>query len=117
MSHDAKVRLTILNGGTDSPALSTVWSKGQVRSAVGVAADMVVYAPAALTGVVTIQLAPSYGSSSWKTLQQGGVDVTVAAGKAASVPVGAFGDLRFHSAGAEGAARDFDIVLQEVMDN
>jgi len=118
MSHDARVALTIANGGTTSPALSSVWSKGQARSAIGVAADLIIYAPAALTGVVTIEISPSYGGAlGWSTLQANGADVTVPAGKAISVPIGAFGDIRLKSAGAEGAARDFQLVFQEVMDN
>lgn len=118
MSHDARVTLSIPNAGTTSPALSSVWSKGQARSAIGVAADMMVYPPPALTGVVTVEVSPNYGGSlGWSTLQQNGADVTVAAGKALSIPIAAFGDIRFKSAGAEGAQRDFTIVFQEVMDN
>lgn len=112
MSHTARFTLTIPNAGTDSPALSTMMSKGAMRSTVGNSSDMEVYGPAALTGVVTIQICAKYGSGLWKTLQVAGADVTVVAAKVIQVPIGAFEDLRFHSAGAEGAARGIDVVFQ-----
>lgn len=112
MSHPARFRLTIANGGTDTPALSSLMSKGAARSTFGNAGDLMVYAPAALTGVVTVQIKAAYAGSDWKTLNDGTADITIAAGKAVQVPMGALEDLRIHSAAAEGAARDFDVVIQ-----
>lgn len=119
MSHTAQRTLTIANGGSDSQRLSDVWSKGQARSTIGAASDLSIYAPAALTGVVTIQVAPKYGdvAGNFRPLQQGGADVTLAAGKVTNVKLGAFGDLRIHSAGVEAAQRDFDLVFQVRTDN
>jgi hypothetical protein len=119
MSHVAQVQLSIANGGSDSPRLSDVWSKGQVRSTVGATSDLSIYCPAALTGVVTLQVAPKYNdvAGNFRPVQQGGADVTLAAGKVTNVKLGAFGDLRIHSAGVEAAQRDFDLVFQIRTDN
>jgi hypothetical protein len=73
-----------------------------------------------VTGVITVQIAPKYGdiAANFKTLQlQGGADVTLVAGKVNNIKLGAFGDLRIHSASAEGAQRDFDLVFQIRTDN
>lgn len=112
MSHTTRVTLSIPNGGTDTPALSSIWSKGMVRSTFGNDADLIVYAPAALTGAVTVQISSKYGSGVWKTLNDGVADIAIAAGKAVQIPLGAAEDIRLHSAGAEGAQRDFDLVFQ-----
>lgn len=112
MSHTARFRLTIANGGTDSPALSSLISKGNARSTLGNSEAITISAPAALTGAVTVQVSPAYGSGNWKTLRQDGADVAVAAGAAVTINEVAFEDIRLHSAGAEAAARDFDIVCQ-----
>lgn len=119
MSHTAQVTLTLANAGTDSARLSDVWSKGQLRSAVGAASDLSIYCPAALTGVVTLQVAPKYAdvAGNFRPVQQNGADVTLAAGKVTNVKLGAFGDLRIHSAAAEAAQRDFDLVFQIRTDN
>lgn len=111
MSHGARFTLSIPNAGTDTPALSTLMSKGAARSTFGNAARLTVHAPAALTGVVTVQVSSKYGSGVWKTLQtETGVDIAIAAGKA--VPLALYAgieDIRIHSAGAEAAQRDFDV--------
>lgn len=116
MAHPARFRLSIANGGTDSPALSAQISKGNARSTLGNSQMMTVYVPAALTGVCTVQVDPKYGSGAWKTLQENGTDITLAAGKAVDILGVACEDVRIHSAGAEGAQRDFDLVLQIAMD-
>jgi hypothetical protein len=117
MSHDARVVLTIPNGGASSPALSSVWSKGQVRSTLGNTESMTVYGPAALTGAVKIEVAPKYGGGVWKTLSKGGADVTIAAAKATTIEFpGGIQDMRFTSAGAEGAARDIEVLFNVKMD-
>lgn len=119
MSHTAQRTLSIPNAGTDSPRLSDLWSKGQVRSTIGATSDLSIHAPAALTGVCTIQVAPKYADAlaNFKTLQQNGADVALPAGKVTNINLGAFGDIRIHSAGAEAAQRDFDLVFQIRTDN
>lgn len=119
MSHTAQKTLSIANGGTDSPRLSDVWSKGQVRSTLGAMTNLTIMAPAALTGVITVQVAPKYAdvAGNFRPLQEGGADITLVAGKVTNIKLAAFGDLRIHSAGAEGAQRDFDLVFQIRTDN
>lgn len=112
MSHPARFRLSIPNAGSDTPALSSLISKGNARSTLGNSESITVFPPAALTGAVTVQISPKYGSGQWFTLQQNGADVAVAAGKAVVINEVAFEDLRLHSAGVEAAARDFDVVCQ-----
>ena len=104
--------ISIPNAGTDSPALSSIFSAGQLKVASGSCIGLTVSAPAALTGTVTIQTVPTEGSTSWVTLQQNGADIAIAAGKMVPVSVGAFRDLRFHSSGAEGGQRDFALTFQ-----
>ena|SRR5689334_10349221 len=104
--------LSIPNAGTDTPALSTLLSAGQLKVASGSCIGMTVTSPAALTGTITIQTVPTEGSSSWVTLQQNGSDITVAAGKMVPISVGAFRDIRIHSSGAEGSQRDFLLTFQ-----
>lgn len=117
MSHQAPVTLSIPNGGTDSPALSALWSKGMVRSGLGNSESIGVSVPAALTGVCTVQVSPQYKSGNWRTLQEGGADLALAAGKFVRLPLElGIEDIRIHSAGAEGAQRDFVLSLQIDMD-
>lgn len=116
MAHPARFRLSIPNGGTDTPALSSLISKGNARSTLGNTSMLTVYVPAALTAACTIQVDPQYGSGRWKTLQENGADIALAAGKAVDIFGVAAEDIRIHSAGAEGAQRDFDLVLQIAMD-
>lgn len=113
-SHNVtKIRLSIPNGGTDSPYLSDSLSAGQLKALLGSAVQFVVFAPAALTGVVTLQVRHTEASGTPQTLQtSGSADITIAATKAVPVNVGAFRDLRIHSAAAEAAQRDFDIIFQ-----
>jgi hypothetical protein len=87
-------------------------SKGAARSTFGNSGNISVTAPAALTGVCTVQVSPKYGSGIWSTLQLAGADVAVAAGKTVNIPSGAFEDMRIHSAGVEAAQRDFLVVFQ-----
>jgi hypothetical protein len=77
----------------------------------GQATGITIYAPAALTGTITIEVQP-YGDATWRTLQSGGADITLAATKAVVISPPAFADLRLHSSGAEGADRDFFIDAQ-----
>ncbi len=115
MSHPARFRLSIAAAGTDSPAMSTLMSKGAARSTFGNSSDMVVHCPGTLPETCTVQVSPKYGSGVWYTLQQGGTDVALAAGKANQCAVGAIEDLRIHAGGAVAAQRDFDVVIQITM--
>jgi hypothetical protein len=74
-----------------------------------------IYAPAALTGTVNVQVQP-VGSSSWMTLQSAGSDIVVGAGKAVVINPVAFGDLRLASSAAEAADRAFAIDVEIDMD-
>lgn len=114
MSHNASVSLVIANGGTDSPALSVAWSKGMIRSTLGNAADVVINAPAALTGTCTLQVSDRIGGT-WVTVQQDGTDVALHAGKATQITMAAYGDMRIHSDAAEGATRTFIVTIQIVL--
>lgn len=106
-------RLTIANGGTDSPYLSSLFSAGQLKALLGSLVQMVVYTPAALTAAVTMQVRAVEASGTPVTLQTpAGTDVAFAAAKGVVVNAGAFRDFRMHSAGAEAADRDFDFVCQ-----
>lgn len=113
-AHNAgPVTLSIANGQTDTPALSSLFSRGQLKALLGSLVQMVIQAPSALTGAVTIQVVGTEGSSSWVTLQSpAGTDIPIAASKAVIVNAGAFRDLRLHSASAEGAQRDFVLTFQ-----
>lgn len=116
MSHQAPFTLSIPNGGTDTPALSSLLSKGNLRSTLGNTSMLTVFAPAALTAACTVQVRSQYGTGAWLTLQENGADVAVAAGKAVDVFGVAAEDLRVHSAGAEGAQRDFVVSFKIDMD-
>jgi len=108
--HIARIgTLRISNGGTNSPALTSLGAVGRVG--LGAATGLTIYAPATLTGTVTIEVLP-YGDATWRTLQSGGADVTIAATKAVVISPPAFADLRLHSSGAEGADRDFFVDSQ-----
>lgn len=109
----SKVTLSIPNAGSDSPWLSSILSLGQMKAVLGSVVHMIIYTPAALTNAITVQVVPTEGDTSGKTLQtSAGTDLTLAAGKAVVVPASAFKDMRIHSAGAEAGQRDFDVVIQ-----
>lgn len=107
--HVARIgQLTIPAGGTASPALSTLqFSRAGVGSAVGI----LIAAPATLPESVSVQVLPA-GSSEWRVLQSGGVDVTVAAGKAIVLSPAPFNDIRLLAGAAVAADRTFDVDAQ-----
>lgn len=112
MSHTAIAgTLRIASGQTASAKLSSILTEGQMKVAGGLD-NIIIYGPPALTAVVSVQVAPVYGASTWMTLQVNGSDVTVAAAKATSFHAAAFLDLRLNSAGAEGADRDFVVAIE-----
>jgi hypothetical protein len=106
--------LTIANGGTDSGALSasSSVSAGILKLLVGSLISVTVFAPATVTGTITIQVKPNPAAADWTTLQSAGADVTIAAGKAVTLSSIPFGDMRIHSSGAEGAERVFTLLFQ-----
>lgn len=78
-----------------------------------------IYAPASLTGNITMQVSPDRqvseggpASAAWSTLQSGGVDITLTAGKALTITDVAIRQLRLVSDVAEGADRTFRITKQ-----
>lgn len=106
------VTLTITSGQTASTALSDTWTEGQTKVTMGALVSLTIFAPSALTGSITIQVKPYPAASSWSTLQSGGTDIGVAAGKAVNINNIPFGDIRILSGSAEGAQRDFVILFQ-----
>lgn len=104
--------LSIPNGGTDSPALSSLLSSGAMALLVAGARRLNVLAPAALTAAVTVQGTNTVGGSDWSTMQDRGADVAVGAGKLAACDFEGIKDIRIHSAGAEAAQRDFIVTVQ-----
>ena len=107
MTNEGPFTLTIPNAGTDSGLMSALLSTGQVKILNGSGRRLSVTSPATLTGTITIQVVPIEGSSTWTTLQVNGTDVTIAAGKTNLFPMSSWRDMRMHSSGAEGGARDF----------
>lgn len=82
--------------------------------------DLIIYSPAALTGVVTVQVAPflatgvAIAAGDLRKLQvTPGTDFVLAAGKATVIPIAAYAALSIISAAAEGAARTFIVMAQE----
>lgn len=94
--------LTIANGGTTSGALGGFTD----------ARSVVLYAPSALTGTVTIQIEPSASGTSWVDLSSAGSDVTIAAGNAVVLEPLGFRQIRLSSSAAEAAARTFTVTMQ-----
>lgn len=105
--------LTIALNGTDSTELTASTTRNKI--ALGTIVDWVIFAPAALTGTVTVQVSSldTPGASDWRALQvQSGTDVTVPAGKALIVPCAGARALRVVSSVAEGAERAFVVTGQ-----
>lgn len=108
--------LSIPNAQTKSGSIQGYWdSTNAGKVAMQAAASITIKAPAALTAVVTVQVAMTEPSADadFVNLQQGGADLTIAAGKAVTITHLGAKDLRLISAGAEGAQRDFFVTLQE----
>lgn len=91
--------LTVASGQTDSAALE--FRKKPLRG-------ITVFAPAALTGTVNIQVSGDAGST-WNDLYSGGIVVEVPAGSAVAVDFVGWDQLRIHSDASEGADRAFVI--------
>ncbi len=71
------------------------------------ATALTIYSPAALTGAVTVETEPSSTGTSFVTLQSGGADVTIPAGKATVLNKVGWRQMRLVSAASEGATRTF----------
>lgn len=117
LSREGPFTLTIPNGGTDSPALSTiqgVTGTGIMNTLTALLRRFAIKAPAALTNACTVQVASSIGGADWVTLQNDSVDFALTAAKENTSDTAGWKDIRIHSAGAEGAARDFllSVVLE-----
>lgn len=107
--HVARIgSLTIPAGQTASPGLSTLQFS---KVGVGTAAGLLISGPSTLPESVVVQILPS-GSAVWRTLQSGGADVAVGAGKAVVISPTPFFDLRLLASAAVAADRTFDIDVQ-----
>lgn len=95
--------LTILSGQTASGEFDLGQSRGRELL------SLLFLNPAALTGVVTIQISDVTGGT-FRTLQTGGADITLGAAKAVVVTeLPSWGFLRLSSTLAEGANRVFNV--------
>ena len=98
--------LTIASGGTSSGSVG--------RAALRAARAIAIFAPATLPETVNIAVSND-GGSTYCTLQSGGSDIAIAAGKALVIDAVAFDDLRLTATGAVGANRAFTThVVEEV---
>lgn len=89
--HTAQVDLKILNGASDSQAVSDVWSKGQARAALGGAIQIDITTPVA----ATVSVRPSYASGALVSLiNPAGTATTLAIGTNQLPLPSAFEDLR-----------------------
>lgn len=103
-----KFTITIANGGTDSNIINSL-------AGFGAMIDFVIFAPAALTGTVTVLVASNEletVAANCLPLYIGGANVTVTAAKANQISAASFGSLMLQSGSAEGAARTFVMVCQ-----
>lgn len=93
--------LTISNGDTESSELDL---KGTAKRQW----VMKISGPSALTGTITIQTAEKTGGT-YNTLQSGGSDINVSAGKQVIIDPLIAGALKLVSSGAEGDDRTFQL--------
>jgi hypothetical protein len=98
--------LTITSGQTTSDSLITPTGVSSII-------DLTVYGPSALTGTVTVQVAPTDApqSGDWVPLTKSGSNVTIAAAVATPI-AGLFRALRLVSGSAEASTRTFPILGQ-----
>lgn len=101
---------TILSGQT----LSNEFTGNAAKLALGGAVNMTLYGPTALTGVVTIQVAPldAPATSDFLAWQVDSIDQVVAAAKAKSMDAPSAFAMRLSSTLAEGANRLIPVVFQ-----
>jgi hypothetical protein len=118
MPHQARAVLSIPNGQTKSNSVQDHFGAPGTAGMVALdnAATITIKAPAALTGVCTVQVAqtcPALDADFQNYQDTPGVDVVIAAGKTVRIGLPGCSDLRIISAGAEGAQRDFICSIQE----
>jgi hypothetical protein len=95
--------MVIASSGTDSTAIE--FKRKPVR---GVA----IYAPAALTGTVTLYVSAD-SASTYQKLQSAGSDITIGAGDCVVVDAVACDYMRVTSGSAEASARTFVVMAYE----
>lgn len=102
--------LVIASGQTASNAIDLA-AGVNTKIALGTLVDFIVYAPSTLPETVSVQISylESPTASDWSTVYVSGADVTVPAGKAVVVPVGAAAALRLLAGGAVAADRTFRV--------
>ena len=102
--------LVIANGQTASNAISLT-AGINTKIGLGTLVDFIVFGPATLPETVAVQISDieTPSASDWYTVYINGSDVTVPAGKAVVVPVGAAAALRLLAGGAVGAERTFQV--------
>lgn len=95
----------------DLPAIVIV-SASSVGNAIAQFDDataLTIYSPAALTGSITVETEPTSTGTNFVTLQSGGSDVTIPAGKATVLNKVGWRQMRLVSAASEGATRTFAV--------
>lgn len=92
--------LVIPNGTSTSNALGQILEDSW---------GLTIYTPAALTGTISVEVEPTDTGTNFVTLQSGGTDVTLPAGKATVINPIPFRQIRVTSNAAEGAARTFTL--------
>jgi hypothetical protein len=86
-------------------------STSNVIKDIGDAYAITIFTPATLTSTgVTLGVEPSSSGTNFVTLQSGGTDVVLPAGRATIISPPAFKQLRIESSSAEGADRVFSLV-------
>ena len=101
--------IAITSGQTDSTAVA---ANPHYQNATG----LVIGAPSALTGTITIQISLD-GGSTYLALQSNGSDVTIGASDAVSITFQGWTHLRVVSGSAEGATRTFTVrAVEDVSD-
>lgn len=74
--------------------------------------NIALYAPSSLAGAITVEVSDTQGGT-FRTLQSGGTDVAIAAGKCVVLIEVPFIDMRLKTTSAPGADEDFAVVGQE----
>lgn len=98
---DRDHRLTIPSGATESDVLD-------MRVGKAAALDVLLVAPVALTGTVSVHVAVT-PTRTFRALQSGGIDVTLTANKATQLDPLSAGALKLVSSSAELADRLFEL--------
>ena len=93
---------TIANGGTETEEIDISMDGGAPK-------NIMVFTPSALTGTVTIHIAPGLGGT-YAPWYKGGANQTLIAAKAQLLENVSGGAMKFVSGSAEGAARVFTLV-------